>query len=722
MKSKFTSTQALVATIILLICATSTRSQNLQHDWTETATGSITNLQNMTVVANGDRYVAEDTEGDGFSVAKYNDDGHLVWRTPYPLAPLSAYVPLAVAYNAGAIFVLCDVLNSTGAVVKFSGDRGLQFPHEGTWGGGFIHRSGGIIADPLGAGVIVTKVIRYTDDFYFGHRQHRMNTMKYDGDLNQVWPHWVGQSLGELFIDGSQDPTPKPRMITAGSDGSIYITGVLEVQRGSAMPPYRTSPARAFTLKYNSMGSLDGEIWQSAAEPAFTNFGYNNDYDATGTYMVYQRAPLHLVDGPLPTGMTVLTKRNLDGTTWEHRRPSRTRDLRVPDTGTSVHPNVLAVDRSTSSAYIAYDEVSASSVALEKYDETGAMLWLQRISIGAATNVESVVLDIYGNVVVGVNNDILGKYGIFVFGPNGNFIDKIEVTDKQLKQLLVDDHNHIHTIGTISGSTTSYFVSRFSRTLAIGFSSTPELLRPVGNFDFDLFGNGLDECWTGLLVNWNCLVPPYCIDPVMSASLLFQGKTMWEANFFKPFETSIPKSEDFRTFSLRVKDKMGYKQVLQVDDKLTKNGVTQLSLKTNSIDQSVDLSIATDGALVPIAISLLNGEGKVLWKEQFTAPFQKQLTERFNEPVASILINGPEDQISVTYYPNPSNGAFTVELDPKQSLPLELAVYDMQGFRVHQQMLKESKVPINLSTQKPGLYVLTLKNGFDEIKEVIQIK
>ena len=165
-----------------------------------------------------------------------------------------------------------------------------------------------------------------------------------------------------------------------------------------------------------------------------------------------------------------------------------------------------------------------------------------------------------------------------------------------------------------------------------------------------------------------------------------------------------------------------FQEVLLVDDKLVKNGVTQLSFKTNSIDGSVDLNIKTDGAQIPVTISLLNFQGKVLWKEQFTAPFQKQLLEKFNEPVASISINGPEDQISITYYPNPSNGAFTVELDQKLSLPVELAVYDMQGFRVHQQMLKESKAAVSLSGKKPGLYVLQIKNGAKEIRELIQIK
>ena len=205
----------------------------------------------MTVLENGERYVAEDTDGDGFSVAKYNDEGRLVWRTPYSPASSGTYAPVATAYNAGAIFVLCNVNSGDGNVVKFSGGDGSQLDENG-WSGGFIHRSRGIVADPAGTGVIVTYMTRYTDDFYFGHRQHRMLTFKYDADLNEVWPRRVGQSLG--LLEGSQNPTPTPRAITADSDGNTYITGVLDVETGPPGPPYLTGAASAFTLKYNSLG------------------------------------------------------------------------------------------------------------------------------------------------------------------------------------------------------------------------------------------------------------------------------------------------------------------------------------------------------------------------------------------------------------------------------------------------------------------------------------
>ena len=440
--------------------------------------------------------------------------------------------------------------------------------------------------------------------------------------------------------------------------------------------------------------------------------------------MVYQSVPTHLVDEPVSTGMTVLTKRNLDGSTWSQSRPSRIRDLDDPDyDGTIIHRDVLAVDKITSSVYIAYDNVEASTVTLEKYDAAGVMRWDRHISIDIETRIQSVIIDRSGNVLVGVNDDAHGNYSIFSYDADGRFKGRgPEMRGMLLKHLMVDNHNHIHALGTISGSTTSYFVSRFSYTPTTRYSSIPEVVRAIDNFEVDLFAFDPGECWTGPFINWNCL-PPKCVNPKeMKASLLFQGKTVWESIFSKPINTKFPESKDFRTFSLKVNDGQMFQQVLLIDDKLVKNGVTQLSLKTNAINESVDLNITTDGAQIPVTISLLNGQGKVLWNEQFTAPFQKQLSEKFNEPVASISINGPEDKISINYYPNPSNGAFTVELDSKQSLPLELAVYDMQGFRVHQQMLKEPKAAVNLSGKKPGLYVLQIKNGATEIRELIQVK
>jgi hypothetical protein len=74
---------------------------------------------------------------------------------------------------------------------------------------------------------------------------------------------------------------------------------------------------------------------------------------------------------------------------------------------------------------------------------------------------------------------------------------------------------------------------------------------------------------------------------------------------------------------------------------------TQLSFKTNLKNKSVDLNVNTNGAQIPVTVSVLNAQGKIFWKEEFTAPFQKQLSDTFNEAVASMSINGPDDKISL---------------------------------------------------------------------------
>ena len=556
MKSKFTSLQIVLAAIIVLISATSTIAQNLQHDWTRTETGTITNLQNMTVLPNGDRYVAEDTRDDpdshGFNIVKYNDDRRLVWRKPY-FEMFNFVEPVATAYNAGAIFVLGNTFSSGQLnVVKFSGDDGHKIS-EVLYGGGIRHRHRGIVADPIGTGVIVTSVRRFTDPGPWGERQYKMFTIKFDSDFNEIWPVRADEFLG-LLGDYTQTLVPTPRTITADSEGNTYITGVSHVEAMPAGSPPRICAARAFTMKYNRDGILQGPPLESPADHSITNHGYDNDYDATGTYMVYQSVPTHLVDEPVSTGMTVLTKRNSDGSTWTQRRPSRIRDLDDPDfDGTIVQRDVLAIDRITSSAYIAYDDVSASSVALEKYNAAGIIQWpTQHFSIGESTRVQSVVLDKSGNVVVGVNNEVLGSFGIFVYDPYGNYIDNIDVPGKMLKHLVVDDHNHIHALGTISGSTTSYFVSRFSYEIAFGFASTPELLMPIEGFGVDLFAFNPGECWTGPFINWNCLTPPYCVNPKeMKASLLFQGKTVWEIDLRQTDRYHIPGKQRFQNLQLK---------------------------------------------------------------------------------------------------------------------------------------------------------------------------
>jgi len=714
MKSKL-SLQILLATIaVFLISSTSTPAQNLHLDWTTPGSGGvgIRSLKNMTVLENGERYVIEE-QASSFIVAKYNDAGELMRQT----AAIDGG-EASIAYNAGTVFVFFTSSSAAITLAKFTSD--LSYLNEASIGGGIARNAKAMVADPVGRGVIVTGLLRYSDAGPWGERHYRMITIKYDLDLSDVWI--VEQHLGLL---GGGPPPTSPRTIAADSEGNTYVTGVSHVEVLPAMSPARTCESRAFTLKYNRDGILQGPPLESAA-PSITNFGYDNDYDATGIYMVHQRAPVHLSDAPLLTGETVLTKRNLDGSTWTRPRPSRIRDFfNWPPSGKqTVDREVLAVDKITSSVYIAYDEASsASSVALEKYNTDGDMLWDRHISIGESTIVRSVIIDRSGNVVVGVNNEVRGTYSIFAYDAEGRFKGRgPEIAGKVLKQLMVDNDNHIHAVGLISGSTTSYFVSRFTYEITSRFSSAPELLMPIEGLDFDLFAFDPGECWTGPFINWNCLRPPFCFSPKeMKASLLLQDKTVWETTFVKPIDTTFPESKDFRSFSLKVNDGQMFQEVLLVDDKLVKNGVTQLSLKTNSIDGSVDLNIKTNGAQIPVTISLRNAQGKALWKEQFTAPFQKQISERFNEPVASVSINGPEDKISLTYYPNPSNGVFTVILD-QVNFPAELSIYDMQGFRIHQQMVKESKVPIDLSNYKPGLYVLSLKNGSDEIKELIQIK
>jgi hypothetical protein len=97
-------------------------------DWTRTETGTITNLQNMTVLPNGDRNVAEDTRDDlaghGFNIDKYDDDRRFSVAATY-FEMFNLVEPVANRLQHRAIFVLGNTLSSGQLnVVKFSGDDG----------------------------------------------------------------------------------------------------------------------------------------------------------------------------------------------------------------------------------------------------------------------------------------------------------------------------------------------------------------------------------------------------------------------------------------------------------------------------------------------------------------------------------------------------------------------------------------------------------------------
>jgi len=92
-------------------------------------------------------------------------------------------------------------------------------------------------------------------------------------------------------------------------------------------------------------------------------------------------------------------------------------------------------------------------------------------------------------------------------------------------------------------------------------------------------------------------------------------------------------------------------------------------------------------------------------------------------------IKNPLEQKQFNVFPNPSNGAFTIEYELRSQTSVELAVYDMTGSLVKQivkPMKQQSGIyqtPINLTELPSGIYICKLsKDGKVESKQVVVTK
>ncbi len=109
--------------------------------------------------------------------------------------------------------------------------------------------------------------------------------------------------------------------------------------------------------------------------------------------------------------------------------------------------------------------------------------------------------------------------------------------------------------------------------------------------------------------------------------------------------------------------------------------------------------------------------------------------EHINEEILPSVDSISENRTSVlaqkqfNIFPNPSNGAFTIEYELRSQTAIEIAVYDMTGSLV-KQIVKPMKqqsgiyqMPINLTDLPSGIYVCKLsKDGKMETKQVVVTK
>lgn len=138
------------------------------------------------------------------------------------------------------------------------------------------------------------------------------------------------------------------------------------------------------------------------------------------------------------------------------------------------------------------------------------------------------------------------------------------------------------------------------------------------------------------------------------------------------------------------------------------------------VDSIPEVAIVDSADYIVRDFSMLGG---AVYYEQIVEDEIKSI-DSTNEKKANAL-----EQKQFNIFPNPNNGAFTIEYELRSQTSVELAVYDMTGSLV-KQIVKPMKqqsgiyqMPINLTELPSGIYICKLsKDGKVESKQVVVTK
>jgi hypothetical protein len=283
----------------------------------------------------------------------------------------------------------------------------------------------------------------------------------------------------------------------------------------------------------------------------------------------------------------------------------------------------------------------------------------------------------------------------------------------------------------------SYYREDRTATCAVT-SIIPEGLAELQRIDLRLDGRERDWCWNGIDVGWvvapTC-TPPLC-DPDFQVTMLrpnikLKNKIAFQKTFDVP--SSIPfglKDKELYDLSLAVFDGQSFQNVLLVDKGLVRAGFSGIKLSMEPKLGRVHLSVETDNnKVIPFQINLLGANGKTLWVEKFTAPFNQAISASLIEPGATLRFSPTTTSLSapvsnaINVYPNPFAGKLVVEIDSEDATPAVLTMFSLQGEMVYQSVLDSSgKHSVDIGPKKQGLYILSIKVGDSEVRKLVELR
>jgi hypothetical protein len=256
---------------------------------------------------------------------------------------------------------------------------------------------------------------------------------------------------------------------------------------------------------------------------------------------------------------------------------------------------------------------------------------------------------------------------------------------------------------------------------------------PERIYEFERFGSvfgalGERECWSDIILDWViepiCPVPEICPPSAFSVTLSdAQNNIAWEHKFEKPGLASIPldgKLSFKTTLSLVRQNK---EDLFAIDEDLISKGITGLRIAINPKNENFLLAARTqDGMVVPLRITLINKNGKEIWRKELKAPFITNIKDKVAEPGVTLRFSVPSPQEPLTVakasqvelnFRNPSHGSLFVDITSEdKNLQGEIVVSNTLGQVISRQSLTSSRnLKVNLPEYRPGIFIISMRSN-----------
>lgn len=702
MKTIYRANLLMIAAIVLVVNIAG--GQQLATEWTTNITGGYIEARHMAVVPEtGHRYLITAQGDDQFNLVHLDQDGREIWNIP----EREGFHPRKLVYNRGKIFLFGEVARTGHIIyplrVRMYEDLGsapsIVWDHDISSEKGMSIIPQLMIADSRGTGVTIATIYK-TDD----GSQTNLKTFRISAYREIVEFDDVDLGYSETGV------TPSINAMCDDYAGNVFMAGTARYNLRSTDPDYVTRTS-AFVIRFGYHG---GRGWSHRiAENEFNHIGIDIAVEGLDVYMLGQRVRQHPTPGQNP--LLMVWKLDLYDGDIEHAIPLPSR----PWEHLARQRPALFADRA--GVVVAYNSIDASIVSVKGFNSDLVRQWSQDITVTSGAHVASIMSPSAGRLVVGVNDRISSgsRMVLTTLTREGTYVDRMESTYGTVVQMEADAAGQLHIGGYRREPEET--IETFQQLLEYrpNYRAFPSDLYATPWVLTELQSQGRLQQWGSFSGAWNCTSIP--CEATFTASLAGSNAS-WKEIMTKPTTISLPQDNKFKTFGFSLQAQASSKLLFEVDRTLIDNGIKSLKIETDWNAATMTVTTTTDGPSIPITLMLIGTSGKVIGELKTTAPAKQVFKDRVAEPVSFIRITAPSVAPTVSIFPNPSNGKFKVTLDQYAAYPLQLAIYDGQGNKVHQQVINSSDTDVTLTNPVPGFYVLRLTADKINITKQLQIK